>query len=485
MSRTEFLYDAIAQELTQAIDQGTYSVGTRMPSLRQLCEQYHVSMTTAQQVYSVLEDASLIATRPRSGYYVRSRVRELDTQPAASQPVDTPRDAPYGQDSITLYEDFYADNIYQFGSIGSPSEELIPDRILARHITKAVKEYPSQSCHYDTPMGNFELRTQIVNRMFDAGCRVNAKNIIITQGCQGAMALALQAITTKGDTVAVESPIYPGVSQLLCQLELKVLEIPTHPRDGADLGALTRLIKRKANNVKACILIPNCQNPLGGVMPEENKRHLVKILSNANIPLIEDDALGDLIYKRPRPKAAKSYDEDGNILYCSSFSKVLGPGHRIGWIEPGRFYEKVIRNKAVSSVMTPPYIQHAFTEFLKGGSYIRTVNKATTVYLARMTQLRRWVHEYFPKGIRYTNPQGGYFLWIELPKSIDAKMITTMALKKQIGIGLGTLYSPNELFKNHIRLSCTDSKMERMRIATMTIGSLAHEILHNSTKELF
>ncbi|MFV1983979.1 MAG: PLP-dependent aminotransferase family protein [Thiohalomonadales bacterium] len=483
MSRSEFLYDAIAQELTQAIDHGTYSVGTRMPSLRQLCEQYHVSMTTAQQVYSVLEDASLIATRPRSGYYVRSRTREFDTQPAASQPIDTPRDALYSKDSITLYEDYYADNIYQFGSIGSPSEELIPDRIIARHITKAVKEYPSESCQYDTPMGNIELRKQIVQRMFDSGCKVNVENIIITQGCQGAIALALQAITTKGDTVAVESPIYPGVNQLLCQLELKVLEIPTHPRDGADLGALSRLIKRQTNNVKACILIPNCQNPLGGIMPEENKRHLIKILANANIPLIEDDAMGDLIYKKPRPKAAKSYDEDGNVLYCSSFSKVLGPGHRIGWIEPGKFYEKVIYNKAVSSLMTPPYIQHAFTEFLKGGSYIRTVNKATTVYLARMTQLRRWVYEYFPKGIRYTNPQGGYFLWIELPKSIDAKMLTTMALKRKIGIGLGSLFSSSELFKNHVRLSCTDSKMERMRIATQALGGMAYEILHKETAE--
>ncbi len=483
MSKSEFLYDAIAQELTQAIDQGTYSVGTRMPSLRQLCEQYHVSMTTAQQVYSVLEDASLIATRPRSGYYVRSRAREFDTQPAASQPIDTPYDAPYSKDAITSYEEFYSDDIYQFGSIGSPSEELIPDRILARHITKAVKEFPSQSCQYDSPMGDLELRKQIVLRMYDAGCRVNAENIIITQGCQGALALALQAITTKGDTVAVESPIYPGVSQLLFQLELKVLEIPTHPRDGADLGALTRLIKRQTNNVKACILIPNCQNPLGGIMPEENKRHLIKILSNAGIPLIEDDAMGDLIYKRPRPKAAKSYDEDGNVIYCSSFSKVLGPGHRIGWIEPGKYYDKVIYNKAVSSLMTPPYIQHAFTEFLKGGSYIRTVNKATTVYLARMTQLRRWVYEYFPKGIRYTNPQGGYFLWIELPKSIDAKMLTTMALKKSIGIGLGTLYSPSELYRNHIRLSCTDSKMERMRIATQTLGMMAHELFHREVLE--
>ncbi len=477
MSKSEFLYDAIAQELTQAIDQGTYSVGTRMPSLRQLCEQYHVSMTTAQQVYSVLEDASLIATRPRSGYYVRSRIREFDTQPAASQPIDTPRDAPYSQDSISLYEDFYAENIYQFGAIGSPAEELIPDRTIARHVTKALKEFPSQSCQYATPMGDLELRQQIVSRMYDAGCRVNAENIIITQGCQGALALALQAITTKGDTVAVESPIYPGVGQLLCQLELKVLEIPTHPRDGADLGALTRLIKRQTNNVKACLLIPNCQNPLGGIMPEENKRHLIKILSNAGIPLIEDDAMGDLIYKRPRPKAAKSYDDEGNVLYCSSFSKVLGPGHRIGWIEPGRYYEKVIRNKAVSTLMNPSYIQHAFKEFLKGGSYIRTVNKATTVYLARMTQLRRWVYEYFPKGIRYTNPQGGYFLWIELPKSVDAKMLTTMALKKKIGIGLGSWFSPNELYTNHIRLCCTDSKMERMRIATQALGMMAHEIM--------
>jgi len=133
--------------------------------------------------------------------------------------------------------------------------------------------------------------------------------------------------------------------------------------------------------------------------------------------------------------------------------------------------------------MTPPYIQHAFTEFLKGGSYIRTVNKATTVYLARMTQLRRWIYEYFPKGIRYTNPQGGYFLWIELPKAIDSKMLTTMALKKNIGIGLGSLFSPSELYSNHIRLSCTDSKMERMRLAAQSLGMMAHELLDKSSSE--
>ena len=157
-------------------------------------------------------------------------------------------------------------------------------------------------------------------------------------------------VAKPGDVVAVESPTYFGVLQAIEEQRLRALEIPMHPRDGMDLDALERAVKSR--RIAACLATPNFNNPLGSLMPDANKQRLVEILAKREVPLIEDDINGSLAHGGHRPRVAQSYDKAGLVLLCGSISKTIAPGYRVGWVAPGRFYEKVKALKITSTLAT-------------------------------------------------------------------------------------------------------------------------------------
>ena len=218
--------------------------------------------------------------------------------------------------------------------------------------------------------------------------------------------------------------------------------------------------------------MPTFNNPIGSTMPDENKQQVVAMLSASNIPLIEDDIYGSLSYTGSRPKAARAFDNSGNVLYCSSFSKTLAPGMRVGWILAGKYHEQIRYQKFLDNISTTTYPQLVLAEFLAKGSYRQNIRRTARIYARRMEQIRRWVSEYFPKGTRITNPQGGFVLWVELPEKYDCLKLYRQALEKKIAITPGILFSAQGQYKNHIRLSCGSVEGEQMRKSVMTIAKL-------------
>jgi DNA-binding transcriptional MocR family regulator len=251
---------------------------------------------------------------------------------------------------------------------------------------------------------------------------------------------------------------------------LKVLEIPADPREGMSLEVLEYAIRQ--NPVRACIGLLTFNNPLGSLMPGQRKRQLVELLASREIALIEDDVYGDLAFGANRPPAAKAYDRDGLVLLCSSFSKTLAPGYRVGWILPGRFQPEVERLKSLFNIATAVPTQLGIAGFLAEGAYDRHLRTVRRAYARQVARVREAVGHHFPAGTRVTRPEGGFVLWVEMPESVDSLRLYQKALQKGISVAPGTIFTLGDKFRNCIRLSaaCWSERIER---AIETLGGLA------------
>lgn len=447
-------YQQIAERLTRLIEEGAFGPGAAAPSVRKLSRQWKVSITTILKAYYLLEAQGLLVARPRSGFYVNSRLPSTPPEPALSDPEPDPSTVGM-RELITMIvlRDTLNPKLIQLGA-AHPAQELTATRQLNRIMASAARRMGDRAGLYMAPPGNKPLRQQIVQHAVNAGCTLDAEEIVITSGCGEAVSSCLQAVCHPGDTVAVESPICFDVFQYLENLRLKALEIPTHPRDGISLEALAFALQNNA--VQACLVISNFNNPLGSCIPDDRKEALVKLLARHDIPLIENDIFGDIHFAARRPLSAKAFDTDGRVLWCASFSKTLSPGLRVGWAAPGRYRSTVAWLKYSTSLATGTLPQVAVAAFMAEGGYRQHLRRIRRIYQQRVADLRRAVIRYFPADIRVTDPSGGYLLWIELPETIDTLALYRSAREEGIAITPGHLFSAGERYRNFIRLNAAN-----------------------------
>lgn len=456
------LYRDIAEELARQIATGLHRPGDRLPGVRRHAQQRGVSVATVVAAYQVLVDAGYIEARPRSGFYVRARqpIPTIEAEPAAKA---TPPRLVTGQAmAMALIKAANDPAIVQLGA-AVPDPAFLPTQAIGRALAQLVRTRRAETAGYMMPPGAPELRRQIARRMSETGGTVAADDIVITTGCQEALSLALRAVTVPGDVVAVESPAFYGLLQVMESLGLEALEIPAHPREGLALDALAFALDRW--KVAACVVSPNFSNPLGCRMPDENKRALVRLLGKHRIPLIEDDVYGDLGFAPQRPSTCKGLAPHADILYCSSFSKTLSPGLRIGWVAAGgRHRERIEYLKYVTSIASPTVPQLAVAELLESGRYERYLRDVRGRYASAVARMSDAVMKSFPEATRISQPQGGFVLWVELPEGTDSFALARRALHKGVSIAPGTLFSASGKFGNFIRLSSArvwDARMER------------------------
>jgi DNA-binding transcriptional MocR family regulator len=328
----------------------------------------------------------------------------------------------------------------------------------------------ARALSYDFPPGYAPLRHEIAKRSIDWGCRLSENDIVTTHGTMEALNLCLRAVAKSGDVIAIESPAFYGTLQIIESLGMKALEIPADPRDGIILDVLASAMRRQ--EVKACLFVLNFSNPLGSCMPDAHKKELVELLARRAIPLIEDDIYGDLSFGATRPKTAKAYDNQGLVLLCSSFSKTLAPGYRVGRTAPGRFKSQIESLKFTSSMATVTAPQMAIADFLQSGGYDRYLRKIRRILMTQVQQMSNAVGRYLPAGTKVTRPQGGYVLWVELPRSVDSLELHRRALQQKISIAPGPIFSAQQKYKNFIRLSCGQAWSEKIDHAVRTLGDL-------------
>ena len=471
--RPDHKYIDVAERIEKLIENGVLKVGDKLLSVRALSKEQGISLSTAFQSYYHLESKGLIEARPQSGYYVKfSREHTLDL-PKCCEPLDDAMPVSVDEMINSVYHDLNNDKLIHF-SLGVPSIELLPAAKLNKAVTQAIRESKTSCMGYEHIQGNIALRRQIARQAFNWGGTPSEEDIVVTAGCVEALALCIKAVTKPGDTVAIESPTYFAIFQVMESHGLKVVEIPTDPVTGVDIAYLESAIPRF--NIKACLFVNNFNNPLGSCMPDENKKQLVDMLAKKEIPLIEDDIYGEMYFGKTRPKTCKSFDKKGLVLHCSSFSKSLAPGYRIGWIIPGRFKEQVIRLKRMHTVATNTLAQAAIALFLSNGRYelhLRHLRRALHTQSLRYVQA---ISEYFPDDTLMTRPQGGFVLWVELNKGVDTYKLHKRALKQNIGIAPGQIFSSQARFENCFRMSYGEPWSNRIEEGIRTLGKLVKEM---------
>ena len=466
------LYERVAKKLAGQIDQGLYRPGDRLPGVRRLARQFGVSISTIVQAQRLLEDEGRIEARPRSGCYVRVQPWPRPEAPAISRPLVRP--VPVAGQELVLRL-VQATNESDFVQLGAavPAPDFLPARAIQRALCAAARAAGPGLATYQFPPGYPELRRQIARRMADAGCQVGPDEIIITSGCQEALILALRAVTSPGDVVAIESPSFYGLLQAIDSLGLKALEIPTDPAAGISLEALELALDKWP--VRACALTANFSNPMGCAMTAHKKEALVALLARHEIPLIEDDIYGELGFDGERPQALRAFDGAGGVIYCASFSKTLSPGLRVGWMIPGRWREQVEYLKYVSSLAAPTLSQMAVADFLHHGGYDRHLRRVRSAYARQVALMIQAVGKYFPAGTRVTRPRGSFVIWVELPQEADALTLCQKALEKRISIAPGPVFSASGKYRNFIRLNCAQPWNPMLHKAVMSLGHMVGE----------
>jgi DNA-binding transcriptional MocR family regulator len=443
-------YELLAADISRQIDKGTFRVGDRIPSVRQASRERGLSVSTVLQAYQLLESRGWIESRPQSGYYVRSRAVPTPPEPALVTTQIEPKTVSLDEMVLRMLHEATLPGVVQFGA-AIPDPELLPTRKLNRLMAAAARTNDPRLLGSGVPEGIEELRVAVAQRALRSGAELHPVEILITNGTMEALSLALCTICEPGDLVAVESPTYFGVLQALETHHLRVLEIPTHHETGISLEALRFALEN--HPVKALVLVTNFSNPLGSLMPNENKRRLVEMLEEFDIPLIEDDIYGELHFDQPRPKVARAYDTQGRVLLASSFSKDISPSYRLGWLAPGRYFKQVRRRKMALNLGTAPLPQMAVAAYITSGGYDLYLRRLRREYENRMALMGQSVLKHFPEGTRVTSPRGGYVLWVQLPDGVDAMKLYDPALAQGISIAPGHMFSVTPKYRCYIRLN--------------------------------
>ncbi|MFJ3045837.1 PLP-dependent aminotransferase family protein [Herbaspirillum chlorophenolicum] len=472
------LYRKLAEHYQGAIQAGTLVVGDRMPSVRDLMRQHQVSLSTSLQTLRHMEEGGWLEARPRSGYFVRQPRR------SAIRPVQEPKSlmaidpAQYVgiHEKVSKYialRQKCAPRIDLSGMTCAP--ELYAVDTLKQAAMRALREHPELLTSAMPHNGNQGFRQAVARRALNAGMRIDADEVVVTHGCIEALNLALRAVAGPGDTIAVESPTYFGLLQALENLGMRALEIPTSPHTGISAEAL-ELAVRTYGNIKAVVVVPNLQNPLGCIMPDVNKDKLVRLCEELHLPLIEDDAYTELADGNVAPSTLKSRDRSGNVIYCASLNKVLAPGMRLGWMNGGRWHERVMMLKFTHTRANEEWTQITAADFLASPAYDRHLRRLRELLKEQRERMAESIAAYFPEGTRLTVPSGGVGMWVELPSQVCSQRLFEQALVEGVGVSPGAIFSNSNRYGHFLRICCGHPFTRELDQALRQLGQIGHSL---------
>jgi DNA-binding transcriptional MocR family regulator len=444
------LYQQVETLIKSWVVEGTLVPGSKLPSIREMSRQLKVSISTIIQSYSVLEAHGVIEAKPQSGYYLKAFSHD-NYKEIKSTPLPNPRFIQSKSRNLEFVRACSNPDLIPLGS-ALIDHSLLPTEALQRSLAKVAREKKNECMNYERLAGNFDLCLEISKRSMSMGCDISPYSIQITNGCLDAIHLSLVACTKPGDIVAVESPTFYGILRLLESLGLQVLELQTNSNTGVDLESFEE--KMKKINIKAAIITPNFLNPIGSQMTDQDKEKLVQLCSKHNITIIEDDIYAELQFSGSRALSLKSFDKKDQIFFCSSFSKTVSPGYRIGWIvPPEKQLERIEMFKASTSLACNSAAQLAIADFLANHNYERHLRKLRLTLSQTMHLITMAIEKYFPAGTKVSRPKGGCLLWVEFPSKINTILLYEKMLKKKISIIPGTAFSSGDKYQNCIRIN--------------------------------
>jgi DNA-binding transcriptional MocR family regulator len=467
----DFLYSQVVDLINDQMSSGALRAGDRLPSLRRLSERLEVSIPTVRQAYLELERRGRIEARPKSGYFIQAQRQNRLVK------VGCKTCQPMTVNCRNLIDRVY-DGIHMPGvlplGIANPCMASPATKTLHRSMKRVMARAEERSLGYAPTDGEPSLKRQIAYRYLNQGGSVDPADMIITNGGQEALAIALQSIATRGDIIAIESPTYLGMLELIESLGMLALEIETCPVDGVNLSALERALK--SHQIKACMFSSSVNNPLGCVSSDESRHDLVRLLEKHDVPLIEDDVYGELVYEGQRPKPAQFFSRKGQVLTCASFSKTAAPGYRVGWLLPGAYQQTARKLKRAISCSSGLLTQLTLSEHLASGDYDRHLKKLLPVLKQNSERMAAAVECSFPKDTGISAPRGGSVLWLELDRKVDSEKLFDAAIAENISIMPGDVFAAGKRYRNFIRLSFGHPWSEEMQAGVETLGRIVSEM---------
>jgi DNA-binding transcriptional MocR family regulator len=421
-----------------------------------------------------LEDGGVLQARPKSGFYVTSRPHQKRLPPGASRPPQRATPVAVADDVSDILA-YAADPTYAPLGCAIPDAGLLAADRLDRHLARCARIHGRRYNIYTDPHGDPELRCQISERALRLGHAVAPDGIVITNGCTEALNVALGATARAGDTIAIESPTYFGLLQILEARGLRALELPTDPVHGIDIVALDKALG--ARRIAACLLSSSINNPLGCRTNEAAKRSIITVLARHGVPLIEDDIYGDICFGEDRPRPFAAVSPDADIILCSSFSKTIAPGYRIGWLAANRRRAALVAAKYVNSLCGPALLQKAMADFLQSGGYDNHLRRIRRAFADNVDRMRRTVDRSFPAETRITAPKGGFVLWVEMQAGFDSDELYARAIRERICFAPGRLFTATDGYRNCLRLSCSQAWDARVERSVERLGELSYELL--------
>jgi DNA-binding transcriptional MocR family regulator len=472
--KQEFRYRQVMDVIVTMMENEVLRPGDKVPSLRKMSEEQNVSLSTVMQAYMELESVGMLEARPQSGFYVSGGTIVPRETVRVTKPSDQPMQV---KNSNLIQEILYAVTNPEIIPLGCamPATELLPHRELNSIMKKLLSTDSETRVEYGDVQGHKFFRQQLAYYMNMNGNSISSDNIIITNGASEGITMAMRAVTRPGDLVLMESPSYFGFMHLLETAKVYALELPTSPQDGILMKDFREALNRF--DVKAVLVQPNYGNPMGHTYPEDVRKELVELCNKKDIPVIEDDINGDFNFSGRRLGNLKKYDKNGNVIHVSSFSKSLAPGYGVGWIEPGKYFDEILRQKIASSMATNTVPQLTVAHFLASGKFPRHLRKMNNSLKAQVETYTYQILRHFPEGTRVTRPQGGFVLWVEMPEKVDTLDMYPRALKEKISFSPGGIFSSQQKYNNCMRVNCGfpwDSKFEK---SIIKLGEIAKSYL--------
>lgn len=475
----DYLYRQVIDQINVRIRQGALRPGDRLPSLRKMSRAAGVSIPTVRQAYVELERQRRIEARPQSGFYVR-HIAGNDLVHITRSRMDAP--IPLNCRSLMerVYNGINDPALVPLG-IANPTMARPAIKGLHRAMKRVMARAEERILNYSATLGEPLLRRQVAYHYLDAtGAQVDPEHIGITNGGQEALLLALRSVAGEGDIIAVETPTYHGMLELIDSLGMLAIEIETCPETGVSLDELERALG--SHDIRACIFTTTLSNPLGVTMPESNRRRLLELLEPYDAVLIEDDVYGDLRYDGERPVPAQFLGGGAKVITCGSFSKTAAPGYRIGWIVSGRYIERIARLKRSFSCTSALLQQLTLADFVASGDFARHLQALRPVLKRNAERMAALVARHFPAETRTSQPAGGAVLWVELPAAVDAEKLFDDAIRQGISIAPGHIFSPCSCYTNFARLGFGHPWDERTESAVRWLGERVMQLAQSGAR---
>jgi DNA-binding transcriptional MocR family regulator len=445
---------------------GVLRIGDRLPSVRQLRDEYRISIATAVGCYFWLERQGYVRARAKSGYYVSRTPMAEGPTPAIVPRTRGP--VPVQLNGVHLDDSGFKRELLDLGpAVIAP--ELLPMNRLNRSVRMAMSAFADHAVRYEDPRGNLRLRRQIARMSFRRGATCTADDILITAGGTEALSLCVRAVTKPGDVVAVESPGCYEILQALEAYGLRAIEIPHVTGKGINREALAAAIDR--HTISAVLMEATCHNALGDCTSDDSKAAIVALAARHNIPILEGDAFGDLVFSGERPRPLKAFDRTGIVIQCVSLAHHVAPGFNIGWASAGRWHREVERRKSYETIAAASLPQIALAEFLESGAFDKHIRRLRPLLWQIVRSARDEILRRFPEGTRVSSPDGGFVLWVQMPDGNDGVDIQHRAAARGIRVLPGTAFSASGQYKNCIRVSC-GYPFDRLKPAIRTLASL-------------